>query len=70
LTEEVERSATGQVHIISITLDGVKNYINKYMAAQKIGGTATDINVAVQLDGNSTMTNYSVWADKISLTYY
>jgi hypothetical protein len=70
LTEEVERSATGQVHIISITLDGTKYYINKYMAAQWIGGNAADINVAVQLDGNGTKTAYSVWVDKVSLTYY
>ena len=70
LVEESERSATGQVHIISITLDGTKYYINKYMPAQKISSSAQDINVAVQLDGNSTMTDYFVWADKITLSYY
>jgi Big-like domain-containing protein len=70
LVEEYERSATGQVRIITITLDGTKYYINKYMPAQKISSTAQDINVAIQLDGNSTMTDYAVWADKITLSYY
>jgi hypothetical protein len=70
LVEESVRSATGQVQMISITLDGVKHYLNKYMKAQWTGGSAQDINVAVQLDGNGSMTNYSVWVDKVTLNYY
>jgi hypothetical protein len=67
LTVEVERSGT-QTHFIAITLDGVKHYVNRYQASQTSG--SSELNVAFQMDENGSATNYSVWADKISMTYY
>jgi hypothetical protein len=67
LTIEAERSGT-QTHFIAITLDGNKHYINRYQASQSSG--VNELNVAVQLDQNGSATGYSMWADKISLTYY
>lgn len=69
LVEEFERTPDGKVRYVSITLDGVKHYINRYYSPQYVGG-GYDINVAIQLDGNSSMTNYKLWADKITLTYW
>jgi hypothetical protein len=67
LTIEAERSGT-QTHFISITLDGTKHYVNRYQASQTSG--SSELNVAVQMDENGSATNYSMWTDKISLTYY
>lgn len=69
LVEEFERTTDGKVRYISITLDGTKNYINKIWSPQYIG-SGNDINVAIQLDGNNVMTDYSLWADKITFTYW
>jgi hypothetical protein len=66
LTIEVER-AGNQTHFIAITVDGAKHYVNRYQASQASG--VSEMNVAVQLDSNSTSTHYSMWTDKISLTY-
>jgi len=68
LVEEYARTSDGKIHYISITLDGKKYYINRYYWSRAI--SAFDINVAIQLDGNSSMTNYLLWADKVTLTYW
>ncbi|MBI2677463.1 MAG: Ig-like domain-containing protein [Candidatus Koribacter versatilis] len=64
LTFEFERS-NGKMHYLSITLDGKKSYVDRYQVPRP--KTTRELNVAVQLDGNSAMTDYSEWVDKISL---
>lgn len=66
VTIEVER-AGASTHFVAITLDGHKGYVNRYFNTFGSGGA--ELNVAVQLDTNNTSTNYSLWADNISLTY-
>jgi hypothetical protein len=68
LVEEFERTADGHVHFIAITLNGKKSYINRYY--WPIGSGVSELNVAVQLDGNNAETNYSVWLDKVRVFYY
>lgn len=68
LVEEFERTSDGHVHFIAITLNGQKFYINRYFWPP--GSSVNELNVAVQLDGNYTETNYSVWVDKIRVYYY
>lgn len=68
LTWEFERTSGGQVHTIAVTYDGKKSYVDKYLAPRP--KTTAELNVAIQLDGNSSMTNYSEWADKIKLTVW
>jgi hypothetical protein len=65
LVWEFERTADGRTHAIAMTLDGKKSYVDMYLAPRPKSGQ--ELNVAVQLDGNSTMTDYSEWVDKISL---
>lgn len=65
LTIEAER-VNGKAHFISITLNGKKGYVNKYFGSKS--GPAGELNVAFQMDGNSTQTDYSVWLDNVSLT--
>jgi hypothetical protein len=65
LVWEFER-VNGQLHFISLTLNGNKSYINRYYAPRS--SSASELNVAFQMDGNSTATSYKVWLDKITLT--
>jgi hypothetical protein len=65
LTLEFQRS-NGQVKFISVTLNGKKSYFNKAYYPTSTG--ASELNVAVQLDGNSTSTAYDEWADKVNLS--
>jgi hypothetical protein len=68
LTEEFYRTSDGKVQFVSITLDGNKHYVNRTYAPKS--ASAAELNVAFQADGNSKQTNYSVWLDTITLTYY
>lgn len=67
LTWQFKRTDT-QVVYVSFTYDGVTHYVNRSYPAR--ANNVSEINVAVQLDGNSTMASYSEWVDKISLTYW
>ena len=67
LTLEVQR-INGQAKFIAITLNGNKHYVNRAFNPQ--GSSVSEINVAFQMDGNSTMTDYSTWLDKVKLTYW
>jgi hypothetical protein len=65
LTLEFQRT-NGQVKFVAVTLNGKKSYFNKsYYPASS---SASELNVAVQLDGNGTSTAYDEWADKINLS--
>ncbi len=67
LTWQVYRS-NGWVHYVSVTLNGVKSYINRsYYSA---GSSAYEINVAFQMDQTSAHVPYSVWLDKVTLNYW
>ena len=64
LTWEFER-VNGKMHYLAVTLDGKQSYVDRYQVPRP--KSTPELNVAVQLDGNSSMTNYSQWVDKISL---
>lgn len=66
VTIEAQRVGA-QTKFVSITLDGKKSYLNKYF--NTIASGVNELNVAVQLDTNNGSTNYSIWADKLSLQY-
>jgi hypothetical protein len=67
LTWQFKRTDT-QVVYVSFTYDGVTHYVNRSYPARK--NNVSEINVAVQIDGDSKMTSYSEWVDKVSLTYW
>jgi hypothetical protein len=66
LSWEFERTLTGKTHFIAVTVNGVRKTVDRYMTPQP--SSAHELNVAFQMDGNSTMTDYHVWTDKIKLT--
>lgn len=68
LTWQVER-VNGQVHYISVTLDGDVGTVNKYYNPQQNYG-GSDLNVAFQMDGDYRQDPYSVWLDNFSLSYW
>jgi hypothetical protein len=65
LTEEFQRDDSGNITFVAITLDGVKHYINKTYGS--LPKAVSEINVAVQIDGDSKMDNFSEWVDKVTL---
>jgi hypothetical protein len=65
LVLEYER-VNGQTHFIAVTLNGNKSYINRYYNV--IASSASELNVAFQMDENNKATNYDVWLDKVNLT--
>jgi hypothetical protein len=55
-----------QTTFVSVTLNGKKSYINRTF--NTFGVNASELNTAVQLDGNSSDSAYSVWVDKMQVT--
>ena len=68
LTLEFRRSTEGKVSFISVTINGKKAYFNKGYWPRS--SSAKEINVAFQMDGNKYQTDYTVWLDKVKLTYW
>ena len=68
LTWEFERVGN-KTHFIAVTLNGWRNVVDKYYYAKPVG-SAREINVAYQMDGNEYEDNYQTWLDKVSLYYW
>jgi hypothetical protein len=58
---------SNKTHFISVTVDGVKHYVNQYHTPKP--SSTPKLTVAFQMDGNKYMTNYT-WLDKVKLTYW
>lgn len=69
VTIEVERTTSSQLHFVSFTYNGVKHYTNKYVGS-KYSANTNAVSIDFQMDGNSHQADYSVWVDKMKLTYY
>jgi len=65
LVWEFQRTSDGKMHFLSVTLNGKKSYVDRKQLPRP--KTVRELNVAFQLDGNSTMTDYSAWLDKVTL---
>ncbi|MCI0348763.1 MAG: hypothetical protein L0Z53_05000 [Acidobacteriales bacterium] len=63
---EFERTLSGKTRFIAVTLDGVRKVVERYGTPQPV--SVRELNVAFQMDGNSTMTDYHVWVDRVKLT--
>ena len=66
LTWNFQRTSTGKVKFVSVTLDGKTSYVNRTYSPKSSG--VSELNVAFQMDGNKDMTDYQVWLDKVTLT--
>jgi hypothetical protein len=58
----------GQVKFVAFTLDAVTHYVNMTFNPQ--ASSVAELNVAFQMDGNYAQTPYSVWLDKVTLSYW
>jgi hypothetical protein len=59
----------GQVHFISVTLDGNVSTVDKYYNPQP-NYAGSDVNVAFQMDGDYRQDPYDVWLDNVTLSYW
>jgi hypothetical protein len=63
---EFERTSDSRMRYIAVTIDGVRRVVNRYY--QPKASSVRELNVAFQMDGNSTMVDYHVWVDKVKLS--
>src|SRR3954469_9232872 len=68
LVWEFERQPGGNVIFTAVTVDGVRQIVNLSMPHTSDSNSGVD--VAYQSDANLTGAPYSVWLDKVSLTYW
>jgi len=68
LTWEFERTLDTHTHFIAVTVDGVRQMVNRYYRPGF--SSVHELNVAFQMDGNANMTPYHVWLDKVNLTVW
>jgi len=59
----------GQVHYIDLTINGLTQPVNMYFAPLA-NVNASEINVAVQLDGDYAQDSYSMWIDSATLSHW
>lgn len=65
---EFERDSTGNVIFTAVTLNGNRGEVN--LSMPHVADTQSGLDIAFQSDVNLSATLYSVWLDKISLTYW
>jgi len=65
---EFNRTSTGKTGFITVTINGYKHYFNRAYSPRS--SSVSEINVAFQMDLNGSATDYSVWLDKVKLTYW
>jgi hypothetical protein len=63
---EFERTSGGHMHYIAVTVDGVRRSVERFYNPQ--ASSVRELNVAFQMDGDKTMTDYHVWLDKVKLS--
>lgn len=65
---EFHRGTSAKTEFVSVTINGSKHYFNRSYTPKS--SSVSEINVAFQMDGNKSQTDYSVWLDKVKLTYW
>ena len=60
----------GKTQFVSITLNGKKSYVNKYVGPTWLGYYDPNVGIHFQLNGNRYMTDYYVWGDRFKLNYW
>jgi hypothetical protein len=65
---EFHRTSTGKTQFVSISIDGRKLYVNRSYSPR--ASSLKTVNVAFQMDGNSTQTDYSTWLDSMKVSWW
>lgn len=65
---QFSRNTDGSTHFVSVSMNGDMHYVNRDYPARAVN--SFEMNPAVQLDGNSHQDNFSVWLDKMTVSYW
>lgn len=65
---EAERTSSGMIHYISLTVNGSTHYLNQTVYARSAPSSWNGLTTHIQLNGDSKQDDYSVWVDKYSVT--
>ena len=68
LVFEFQRQTGGDVMFTAVTLNGQRSLVN--LSMQHTADSSSGLDVAYQSDANGSGTPYSVWLDKVSVTYW
>lgn len=63
---QFQRNSDGSTKFVSVSMNGNLQYVNRTYAAKNVSGS--QMNVAIQLDGDEHQDPIHVWADKVVLT--
>jgi hypothetical protein len=67
LTWQFKRTTTNVISV-AFTYDGATHYVNRSYPART--SNIHELNVAFQMDGDYAMHAYSIWLDRVTLTYW
>ncbi len=70
VTLEFERTSDNKVKYISVTLNGVKNYINVAVKARIAPSDWKGLRTHYQMNGNYQQEDYHTWVDRYTVTYW
>ena len=68
LVFEFQRQTGGNLMFTAVTFNGKRSLVN--LSMQHTADSASGLDVAYQSDANGSGTPYSVWLDKVSVTYW
>lgn len=63
---QFQKNSNGTTKFVSVSMNGDTHYVNRTYGAKNVSGS--EMNAAIQLDGDEHQDPYSVWVDKMALT--
>ena len=64
------KRVNGQTLYVALVINGQTYYINRAVGPTPLSSPAYGVTVRFQLNGDASETDYSVWGDRFSLTYW
>ena len=68
ITLQFQRTSGGNTKFVSVTINGTTHYINRTYGPKS--SSVSELNVAFQMDGNKSMTDYNTYLENVKLTYW
>ena len=67
-TFELQRTTSNKALFVSITVDGVKHYVNE--SFYSVSSSSSSLGVHYQINGNANQSSYSTWVNNLTLAVY